>query len=155
MAPYPRLIAVFALLAAVYLTAIACDGAGGDETETGPLVSDQLPSTAQGGTVPQDTTIVFQGKEYQVVAATNLQQDDPADFEQIGTVEEASIPIEGEVPVYRRDNDPDAIYTGPLTPGEGGGDSNIRYRWIPKDLIAESEDEGGGENEGEYDPAER
>jgi hypothetical protein len=153
-----HLLAMFAIFGAVYFTAVACDGFGGDDTETGPLVTDELPSTAQGGSVPQDATIVFEGEEYQAVAVTveDTVTEENAEFEQIGVVEEASVPLEGEVPVFRRSDDEDAIYTGALNPEEGGAEQNVRYRWVPAGIVAPTqESEGDGENEGEYDPGTR
>jgi hypothetical protein len=152
-----HVLALFAVFGGVYFTSVACDGFGGDDTETGPLVTDELPSTAQGGSVPQDATIVFEGREYQAVAVTveDTVTEENADFEQIGVVEEASVPLEGDVPVFRRDDDEDAIYTGALAPSEGGADQNVRYRWVPADIVAPTQEGDGGGNQGEYDPEPR
>jgi hypothetical protein len=155
-----HLLAMFAVFGAIYFTMVAC-GEGGDDTETGPLVTDELPSTAQGGSVPENATIIFEGREYQAVAVTLNETitDETADFERIGVVEEASVPLEGEVAVYRRADDEDAIYTGALTPSEGGvsgANQNVRYRWVPAGIVAPTEGAGGGTPDADqYDPAER
>jgi len=148
MVRYHWLLTMFALLCGVYLTAVACGG-GGDETETGPADSAALPSAAPSGTVPNDAVITFEGEQYRAVSVheTDTPTGDIAEFEEVGVVEDASVPVSGEVRVYRRDNDESAIYTPSLTPAEGGGQDTLLYRWQPVDTIDQTD-----ENEGEYQP---
>jgi hypothetical protein len=150
---YHWLLAMFALLCGVYLTVVAC-GDGGDETETGPVDSAALPSAAASGSVPNDAVIVFEGKRYKAVSVHEIDTPtgDVADYEEVGVVEDANVPLSGAVKVYRRDNDETAIYTRSLTPAEGGGDDTLLYRWQPIDTIDPTDESEGDENEGEYEP---
>jgi hypothetical protein len=136
MLRYHWLLVMFALLGGVYLTAVACSD---DDAQTGPNQPGTLPSPSQGGSVPQGATITFEGTQYTVVAVSMSDTDSGEidEFHEAGIAEDASFSTEGELKVYKRDNDESAIYTRSEQPAQGGSETKLLYRWQPSDKVNE------------------
>ena len=115
-------------VASLALLAAACGGG-----DSGPAASDEPDGEgpASSGLVAPDTFLTFEGQRYQLREV--LQADLIADeFTEVGVASEADIDYEGELTVFRRQGDGDAVYTfSPAigTDSEEGDVPALWFRW--------------------------
>lgn len=124
------------LLVAGSMVFVACgddddsnaDGAGAAPTQ---VVSDS--GAVSNSMVAPNTFLTFEGDRYrlQSLEQANLSGADSG-YAEAGTASEADID-QDDLTVYRRDGEPDAVYTYAAAQGEGEeGTPALWYRWAPE-----------------------
>jgi hypothetical protein len=114
-----------AVVLSLSLVAAACGGDSGPRGADEPL--EEAPQSS--GLVAPDTFLVFDGQRYRLQDTLQADLSDD-DFTEIGVASKADIDVEGDLKVYVRDGDDDAVYTFSLPvledestdAGEPGGD---------------------------------
>lgn len=124
-----------AILAGLALLAGACgdddDSVGSQPPEPPATVSDAGGSVPSSGSVAPNTFLTFDGRQYRLVELMQADLIDDSAFEEVGEATDADIDQE-DLTVYRRSNDPDAVYTyaeGMESEAVGEGVPALWYRW--------------------------
>jgi hypothetical protein len=130
-----RQLLIVALLAPLAFGLFVACGNDDTERDNGSTVGDDSVPTEITG-IDENATIDFAGQRWKIVdVVTRAEPDDMTGrYTEVGVVERASVELEGEVKVYRKDGDGGAIYTDPLRPQSGGseGPHPLYLRWIPQ-----------------------
>ena len=120
------------------LIAAACGGDSGPRSADLPI--DEGPQSS--GSVAQDAFLVFDGQRYRL---QDTLQDDLTDndFREIGVASKADIDFEGELKVYAREGDDDAVYTfSPLILEDEPGDAGEPDGDVAEELLDRADEAG-------------
>jgi hypothetical protein len=102
-----RMVVVVAL-AAMAVLAIACSG-GNNDTDAGS--GDAAGIMPSAGMVVPNTFLEFNGKRYELVQILQDEFVQGASFRAVGTTTQADVDVNGELTVYERADDAEAVYT--------------------------------------------
>ena len=124
-----------AILASLAVLAGACgsddDDSDNSRTEPSATVSDAGGSVPSSGSVAPNTFLTFNEQQYRLVELMQADLIDDSGFEEVGEASDADIDQE-DLTVYRKSNDPDAVYTyaeGTESEAVGEGIPALWYRW--------------------------
>ena len=104
-------ITVAGVVTALAIFVIGC-GASSNEPETSvPEDGPQVVSPGGGALVVPNTFLTYEGQRYELIQFLQADFEDESEFRTIGEATDADIDHEGNLSVYERDGDPDAVYT--------------------------------------------
>jgi hypothetical protein len=112
------------------VTLLAC---GGDDKVD--------PLDAPVGAIGPEAELAYDGTVYKPVEAVPRDEVSDDALEQIDTAEKISVPYTGEIPVYVRDGEEDAVYTPDITTDPDGSVGETWIRWLPHDQVEAPDDE--------------
>jgi hypothetical protein len=104
-------ISVLAISATVVLSLSLIAAACGGDSEPRGADSPEEAGLPTSGMVAPDTFLVFDGERYRLQDDTIQADLNDDDFTEIGVATKADIDFEGELKVYVREGDDDAVYT--------------------------------------------
>ncbi len=122
-------------VASLALLAAACSGDSGPAAsngdDSGPAAADESSrgGTTSSGFVAPNTFLTFEGQRYQLrdVLQAGLISDE---FTEIGLASEADIDHEGELKVYRGQDDGAAVYTYSPALDGGSEEGDVPALWL-------------------------
>lgn len=101
-----RLLFIPLTLVTVFALAAACGGDSGPEDREG--AADEIPQAS--GLVEADTSLTFEGQLYRLTGEVPGDLDDDG-FTEVGVTSKVDIDFDGELTVFRREGENEAVYT--------------------------------------------
>lgn len=123
-----------AILASLAVFVGACgsdDDAPSDRPQASETTSDPGASVPSSGSVAPNTFLTYDGQRYRLVELMQADLIDDGGFQEVGEATDADIDQE-DLTVYRKGDDPDAVYTyaeGTESEAVGEGIPALWYRW--------------------------